>query len=68
MQFFSFYIRIFAFIIFLGAGLATFLSAAGFYYKEPGFTLAETLAYAFLALLSGSLFFFTKEKNNAKVL
>lgn len=71
MQFFSFYIRIFAFIIFLGAGLATFLSAAGFYYKEPGFTLAETLAYAFLAFLAFlaiALIFLKKEKNNAKVL
>lgn len=68
MRYFSFYVRIFAFIIFLGATMATFLSAAGFYYKEPGFTLAETLAYAFLAFLAIALIFLNKEKNNAKVL
>lgn len=68
MRYFSFYVRIFAFIIFLGASMATVLSAVGVLYKEPGFTLAETLAYAFLAFLSIALIFFTKEKNNAKVL
>lgn len=61
-MFFSFLMRVFAFIVFLVASLATFLSALGIYYKEPGFTLAETLAYAFLAIASIALIFFKKEK------
>ena len=65
-MFFRFLMQVFAFIIFLGAALATFLSAAGVYYKEPGFTLAETLAYAFLAIASIALIFFKKEKKSCK--
>ena len=61
-MFFRFLMRVFAFIVFLVASLATFLSGLGVYYKEPGFTLAETLAYAFLAIASIALIFFKKEK------
>lgn len=61
-MFFRFIVQVFAFIVFLVASLATFLSAAGVYYKEPGFTLAETLAYAFLAIASIALIFFKKER------
>lgn len=57
-----------ALIGFLVGAVATYFSALGVYYKEPYFSVAETLLYAFITMLClfASLKLFKGEKR-AKV-